>query len=87
MVSFDYTIHDSMGLHARPVGLVVKAVQPYKSAKITIIHGDKSADAKRMFAVMGLQVKQGETITVSVEDEKEQEIADKIREIFEAEKL
>lgn len=87
MVSFDYTIHDSMGLHARPVGLVVKAVNPYKNAKITISHGDKSADAKRMFAIMALQVKQGETITVSVEGEQEQAIADTILGIFQAEKL
>lgn len=87
MVSFDYTIHDPMGLHARPVGLVVKAVNPYKTAKITVSHGDKTADAKRMFAVMALQVKQGETITVSVEGEQEQEIADTVLDIFRKENL
>ena len=36
MVSFDYLIHDAMGLHARPVGLVVKAVKPYQDSQITI---------------------------------------------------
>lgn len=87
MVSFDYLIHDAMGLHARPVGLVVKAVNPYKDTKITIHHGERSADAKRMFAVMALQVKQGETIRVTVEGNNEQEIADTIRGIFETEKL
>ncbi|MCD7844318.1 MAG: HPr family phosphocarrier protein [Oscillospiraceae bacterium] len=87
MVSFDYLIHDEMGLHARPVGLVVKAVKPYKDTVITIAHGDKTADAKRMFAIMALQVKQNETITVTVDGENEQEIADAIRGIFEAEKL
>lgn len=87
MVSFDYLIHDEMGLHARPVGLVVKAVKPYQDVRITIRHGRKEADAKRMFAVMALQVKQGETITVTVEGENEQEIADTILGIFEAEKL
>lgn len=87
MVSFDYTISDAMGLHARPVGLMVKAVTPYKNAKITVTHGEKSADAKRMFAIMALQVKQGETITVSVEGEQEKEIAETIRGIFVSEKL
>ena len=67
MVSFDYLIHDAMGLHARPVGLVVKAVKPYQDSQITITHNGRQADAKRMFAVMGLQVKQGETITVTAE--------------------
>lgn len=87
MVSFDYLIHDAMGLHARPVGLVVKAVTPYRATKITIHHGERTADAKRMFAVMALQVKQGETIRVTVEGENEHKIADTIREIFESENL
>lgn len=87
MVSFDYKIHDAMGLHVRPAGLVVKAVKPYRTAKITISHGEKTADAKRLFAIMALQVKQGETITVSVEGEQEQEIADTILDIFQDEKL
>ena len=87
MVSFDYLIHDAMGLHARPVGLVVKAVKPYRDSQITITHNGRQADAKRMFAVMGLQVKQGETITVSVQGGDEQKIADQIRGIFEAEQL
>ena len=87
MVSFDYLIHDAMGLPARPVGLVVKAVKPYQDSQITITHNGRQADAKRMFAVMGLQVKQGETITVSVQGGDEQKIADQIRGIFEAEQL
>ena len=87
MVSFDYLIHDAMCLHARPVGLVVKAVKPYQDSQITITHNGRQADAKRMFAVMGLQVKQGETITVSVQGGDEQKIADQIRGIFEAEQL
>lgn len=87
MVSFDYEIHDAMGLHARPVGLVVKAVAPYKAAKITVTCNGKVADAKRMFALMGLQVKQGQTITVTVDGEGEQEIADAILGIFQTENL
>ena len=41
MVSFDYLIHDAMGLHARPVGLVVKAVKPYQDSQITITHNGR----------------------------------------------
>lgn len=87
MVSFDYTIKDSMGLHARPVGIMVKAAAPYKQTKVTVTHNGASADGKRMFAILGLQVNQGETITVSVEGENEQELADAIRGIFQAENL
>ena len=87
MVSFDYTVNDEMGLHARPVGRMVKAVTPHKDVNVTVRFGEKTADAKRMFAIMSLQVKQGDTITVNVEGENEQAIADEIKEIFISEKL
>jgi len=87
MVSFEYTIKDSMGLHARPVGIMVKAAAPYKATNVTVSHIGKSADGKRMFAILGLQINQGETITVSVEGENEQELADTIHGIFLSENL
>lgn len=45
------------------------------------------AGRQTVFAVMGAAVKQGETITVSVQGGDEQKIADQIRGIFEAEQL
>ena len=87
MVCFDYVINDAMGLHARPVGIMVKAAAPYKTTSVTVGHNGKTADGKRMFAILGLQVNQGETITVTIEGEMEQELADEIRGIFLAEKL
>jgi phosphocarrier protein HPr len=87
MVLFDYLIKDSMGLHARPVGIMVKAAAPFKTTKLKINHNGAEADGKRMFAVLGLQVNQGETITVSAEGENEQELIDAIRAIFTSENL
>lgn len=87
MVSFDYTIKDAMGLHARPVGLMVKAVNQYKQTAITVECNGRSADAKRMFAVMGLGVQTGETITIKVVGDNEQEVADAIKGIFLSENL
>ena len=87
MVSFDYVIKDPMGLHARPVGVMVKAAALYKATKVTISHNGESADGRRMFAILGLQVKQGDTITVSAEGDNEQELADNIRGVFQTENL
>ncbi len=87
MVTFDYRINDEMGLHARPVGLVVKAVSPYKNTMVRIRFGEKTADAKRMFAVLGLQVKKGDEIAIEVEGENEKEIVENIRGIFATENL
>ena len=70
MKSFNYTIKDAQGIHARPAGVLVKEAGRFKS-DITIEKDGKKADAKRIFAVMGLGVKSGETITVNIEGEDE----------------
>jgi phosphocarrier protein len=64
MTSFTYTIKDQYGIHARPAGVLVKAMQGF-SSDITITVGDKTVDGKKLFALMALGVKQGTDITVS----------------------
>jgi phosphocarrier protein len=66
MKEFTYTITDPAGIHARPAGILVKEAKQFTSS-ITIAKGDKKGDLKRIFAVMGLGVKQGETITIKVD--------------------
>jgi phosphocarrier protein len=66
MPTFTYTIQDKDGIHARPAGVLVKAMQAYTAA-VTIEAPPKSADAKKLFAVMGLGAKCGTQITVSAE--------------------
>lgn len=70
MKNFEYTITDAQGIHARPAGLLVKEVARFVS-KTTFSKGDKSADAKRLFAVMGLGVKQGDVISITVDGDDE----------------
>lgn len=82
MKSFDYVIKDELGIHARPAGLLVKKAGTY-SSEITITKGDKSASCKRLFALMGLAVKQGDNITVKVEGGDEEEAAVEIQNFIE----
>ena len=56
MESFVYTITDEVGLHARPAGLLVKEVKSMTSA-VTLRAKGKSADAKKIIAVLSLGVK------------------------------
>ncbi|RPF48723.1 phosphocarrier protein [Hydrogenoanaerobacterium saccharovorans] len=74
MKQFEYTVVDELGLHARPAGLLVKKAMAWNS-KITIKKEDKTADAKRLFAVMSLAVKKGETIAFVVDGEDESDAA------------
>ena len=66
MKQFAYTITDEMGIHARPAGILVKQAAGYQST-VKITKGEKTADAKRIFGVMGLGVKTGEEVTITVE--------------------
>lgn len=71
MKNFAYTIQDELGIHARPAGLLVKEASKFASA-ITITHGGKTADAKKIFGIMGLSAKCGDTITLTAEGSDEE---------------
>ena len=58
MKEIKYVITDPLGMHARPAGMLVKAVAPYAS-KITVTAPTGTADAKRLMALMRLAAKQG----------------------------
>ena len=81
MRSFMYTIKIPVGMHARHAGLVVKAASELTS-QVTISKGETSADAKRLMALMRLAVKQGDTITVTVEGEDELNDEAKMKSFF-----
>lgn len=66
MNSFEYTIRDENGLHARPAGLLVRQAQNL-SSELTIECRAKSASLKKLLAVMGLGVRCGDTVKVSAE--------------------
>lgn len=67
MKQFTYTITDPVGIHARPAGVLAKQAKTLDST-ITIAKADgKSAAATKRMALMGLGIKCGETVTVTVE--------------------
>lgn len=66
MKKFEYTITVPAGIHARPAGLLAKAAKALDSS-VTIAKDGKSVAATKLMAVMGLGVKTGDTITVTIE--------------------
>ena len=66
MKQFNYVITDPEGIHARPAGEFVKAAKGFAS-DVKITKDGKTVSAKKIFGVMGLAVKQGQEITVTVE--------------------
>ena len=72
MKTFEYTITDPEGIHARPAGLFVKEAGKFAS-KITIAKDGKEVDAKRIFGIMSLGVKKDNTVTLKIEGDDEEE--------------
>lgn len=81
MKEFTYTISDADGIHARPAGLLVKEAGKHRS-DIILRLGEKEGDAKRIFSVMSLGVRCGQTITVTVAGEDEETAAKAIEEFL-----
>ena len=83
MKTIQYTIKDELGIHARPAGLLAKAAKQFTSA-ITIEKDGKAAGATKLMALMGLGVKCGETVTVTVNGSDEEAAAKAMEDFFAA---
>ena len=66
MKTFEYTIKDELGIHARPAGLLVKEAKKFES-ECTITKDGKTKKLTQLMMLMSLGVKQGDTVTVSAE--------------------
>ena len=82
MKSFEYVIKDEIGIHARPAGMLSKVAKEFES-EIIISKGNKSAVASKLMALMGLGVKCGDTILVSINGADEDTAAEKIKSFLE----
>ncbi len=82
MKTFDYTITDPVGIHARPAGILVKEIKKFAGSTVTITKGEKSVDARKLMALMGMGIKQGDTVTVGVEGGDEEAVAAAVEEFF-----
>lgn len=81
MRSFSYTIKDEIGLHARPAGLLAKKAKEFSSS-ITIEKGGKSVSATKLMMLMGLGIKRGDTVTVTINGADENEAVEAMAEFF-----
>ena len=59
-------IENKAGLHARPAALFAQKASAFKST-IMLLKGEKSVNAKSIIGIMGLGVKQGESLLLKIE--------------------
>ena len=74
MKEFEFVVTDPQGIHSRPAGLLVKEAKKFES-NISVFKGARKGDLKKIFTIMALGVKQGETIKVQVEGADEEQAA------------
>ena len=77
MKKFEYTVKD-----ARPAGLLVKAAKELDSTITLENVAGKAAAATKLMAVMGLGIKQGDVVTVTVEGGDEEASATAMKKFF-----
>ena len=83
MKSFNFTSRDEVGIHARPAGMLVSKAKESDS-RITLKKGDKTADASKLFSVMSLGVKCGDTVEVIADGGDEESAIKIMKDFFEA---
>lgn len=83
MKEFTYVITDPVGIHARPAGNLVKEVKGLDSeVVIEKAATGKSAPATKLMALMGLGIKQGDEVKVTVTGGDEDANCVKLEEFF-----
>lgn len=81
MKEFRYVIKDTLGIHARPAGMLVKEASAFP-CRVTIEKDGREVDAKRIFGMMGLAVKCGQEIILRTDGEKEEEAISRLSEFL-----
>lgn len=81
MKKFDFTVKEPLGIHARPAGMLTKEAKKYKST-IMLAKDGKEVNVLKLMALMGLGVKCGDTVTITIEGEDEDTCAPVIEAFF-----
>lgn len=81
MKTFTYQITDPVGIHARPAGSLVKVAGRFASRSV-IACGDKQTEMTRLMALMGMGIRHGDTVTVTVEGADEDAAAAALKDCF-----
>ena len=81
MKTFQYTITEELGMHARPAGLILQFAKEFESS-IVVSNKGNSGDLKRLMSVIGLDIRYQDTVTVTIEGPDEDVAAEEMLAFF-----
>ena len=79
-VSKDLTVQASVGLHARPAAEFVKLAQGFNGS-VSLQKEDQVVDGKSMIGILKLAIKRGETFTLTLDGENEEDYINNFEEL------
>lgn len=82
MQRFDHVLEAAEGIHARPAMALANMARRLDST-ITVVHGDRKANAKNMPALLALRAFQGDQVSFLIEGESEEEDCRQLKEFCE----
>lgn len=81
MIKKIFKIHSKIGLHARPIGLLVNTVSKFK-ADIWIAKDGEVVNGKSIMGVLTLALEPGSEMEITIDGEDEQEMLQAIEDLF-----
>lgn len=82
MKQFTYTITDELGIHARPAGQLAKLAKGFADTTATITRGEKTVKLSQLMMLMGLAVKKGQEVTITIEGAAEEDACAALQAFF-----
>lgn len=81
MITNNYIILAPQGMHARPATALIKLAKGFKST-ISIKKSDKAVKLNSMLGLLSLNIKGGETVTVTIDGEDQADAETAINQFF-----
>lgn len=78
MIQFSHVINDPQGLHARPIASIAAALVSVGSSVELALHG-RTADARDLLGMLGLEARGGDELLVTVEGDDEQQAVELLK--------
>ena len=83
MLQFNYTVQNPLGMDFRRTGLLTKLAKRYTDTTITVAKGNQAAKANQLTRMMGLSIKNGDKIVVTIDGPAENSALFNLRSFFE----
>ena len=81
MKKLEHQIADPIGIHARPMGALAQAAGAFQSKIVIAAHRDET-EAIYPLSVLGMNIRHGDTVTVTIEGLDEVQAAQAIADVL-----